>query len=434
MNLRTFWFRQSNFISRKIEVFFSSLIFGIVILVVGGVMNIWGAVVLYWDLFVGVPSMSKVNAFYNPNSSDHFDLKIKKMLGFSQPAIYLVVLMNKSEARPLGGFRGSFAKVEVLSWQIQNIEIHDSYRLPSIKKEHFCDQALEDIGFSKCIGFVDSARVWFTDYDGKVVKTLYEKTFSWEKIQGVIFLRSDLLDALIPEYINYHLMREFWNASSKISDNRPNKDKYRSFVNAFVSSYQNKMIKRALELFFKDPSLFENKIYFYIPGLKQGFEKRQRPYLSGGFYWFDTDRSFTKWWLFVNKEIYVWENGILRYIWEGGHLGSYTGANIHIRAVYRYNFDLHKQAIKIFDALQKMFWVNLTDKTKYVLGYYSYIKSLSQIYYPNKYVLKKTTIDEPKIWRWRASNVVYFLRDRKFSGARDEVIMDFWLEQKKFLK
>ncbi len=59
--------------------------------------------------------MSKVNAFYNPNSSDHFDLKIKKMLGFSQPAIYLVVLMNKSEARPLGGFRGSFAKVEVLS-------------------------------------------------------------------------------------------------------------------------------------------------------------------------------------------------------------------------------------------------------------------------------------------------------------------------------
>ena len=89
-------------------------------------------------------------------------------------------------------------------------------------------------------------------------------------------------------------MREFRNASSKVLENKPNKDRYRKFINAFIHSYQKKIAKRAIELLVKDPTLFEGKVYLYLPDLKQDLDLLQRPYLSGGFYWFDTDRSFSK--------------------------------------------------------------------------------------------------------------------------------------------
>ena len=93
----------------------------------------------------------------------------------------------------------------------------------------------------------------FTDYDGKVVKTIYEKTFSGSEVAGVIFVRSDLFEYLIPDYRNYHFMREFWNATSPLREGKPNKNKYRKFINNFVKAYQTTLAKRVLELLWENP-------------------------------------------------------------------------------------------------------------------------------------------------------------------------------------
>jgi len=111
-------------------------------------------------------------------------------------------------------------------------------------------------------------------------------------------------------------------------------------------------------------------------------------------------------------------------------LGVYTGETVHIRVIYEYDFELQAEAKKLFKKLETTLGLTLPDKTKYVLGYFPYIKSLSHFYYPSDYQLVKSSLKDYKNSKWQDSNVVYFTWDKKFTTQDKELVVDFWLEQK----
>ena len=102
--------------------------------------------VIYGKVISPAWSINQVGASFLEEKVIKDKIKIpRNLLGFSKPATYLILLMNKGEARPLGGFWGSFAQVEVVSGAIKEVVIHDAYWPPSVKKEYFCDDNLKNI-------------------------------------------------------------------------------------------------------------------------------------------------------------------------------------------------------------------------------------------------------------------------------------------------
>ena len=152
---------------------------------------------------------------------------------------YLVPLQNWNEKRPNWWFFGSFAFVTLSGWHIENLEIIDSYladyiapksriNLPSRYTKYF---------WEKQLWFVAGNKFWFTDMDGKNMKTLYEKAFNSDyevekvkeiysgdqrkllhnkDIKWVIFLDSNLLIELLPGFQDKMRERQFINASIDI--------------------------------------------------------------------------------------------------------------------------------------------------------------------------------------------------------------------------
>ena len=133
---------------------------------------------------------------------------------------YMIPLQNGNEKRPNGWFFGSFAFVTLSWWHIVNLEIIDSYLADYIAPSTRINLPL---WYSQYFGetqlwFVAGNKFWFTDMDGKNMKTLYEKAFNEEYdmdrvkemysgeqrkllhdkyIKWVIFLDSNLLEELL---------------------------------------------------------------------------------------------------------------------------------------------------------------------------------------------------------------------------------------------
>ena len=152
---------------------------------------------------------------------------------------YLIPLQNWNEKRPNWWFFGSFAFVTLSGWHIENLEIIDSYladyiapksriNLPSRYTKYFWERQLWFVAWNK---------FWFTDMDGKNMKTLYEKAFNEDyeiakvkemystdqrkllhnkDIKWVIFLDSNLLTELLPWFSDKMREWQFINASIDI--------------------------------------------------------------------------------------------------------------------------------------------------------------------------------------------------------------------------
>ena len=56
-----------------------------------------------------------------------FTSDIYSLLGFDAPQTYIIVLQNAAEARPNGGFFGSFALLTLDAGRVSKLEIIDSY-------------------------------------------------------------------------------------------------------------------------------------------------------------------------------------------------------------------------------------------------------------------------------------------------------------------
>jgi len=158
------------------------------------------------------------------------------LLGEDQTYNYLVILQNSNEKRPNGWFFWSFAFISIEHGFIKELEIIDAYFPNFIANKTFIRAPwwTNPIREDDRIGFIAWNKFGFTDMDGSNLKILYEKIFNEDYdpgklaatfrpeaselltdryIKWVIFIETDLLEALLPRFEEKVWEWQFVNAS-----------------------------------------------------------------------------------------------------------------------------------------------------------------------------------------------------------------------------
>jgi len=143
---------------------------------------------------------------------------ILSLLGYSAPQTYVVVLQNTAEVRPNGGFFGSFALVTLHYAQITKIEIIDSYH-PARENPDLMIQWPERLTKflpDNNVYFVWANKIWFTYHDGAHIQQLYEQAYPRQPIRWVIFVDTEMISKILPEFQKAQRERQFTNAATDL--------------------------------------------------------------------------------------------------------------------------------------------------------------------------------------------------------------------------
>jgi len=199
--------------------------------------------------------------------ASEFEDDILSLLGFSTTQTYLVPLQNTSESRPNGGFFGSFAVVKVFQGKVVDYEIRDSYILDyeqnGVKIEG--PERLLTYLPHRDVHFVWANKTWFTYIDGDHVKKLYEKVYPGEEVRGVIFLRTDTFEQLIPWFTQQQREWQFTNAATDMirgTDGFGKKELYVSQVSDILKNSGKDLLWWVVE---KLPTLIEQRAINIYP-------------------------------------------------------------------------------------------------------------------------------------------------------------------------
>ncbi len=248
---------------------------------------------------------------------------------------YLVILQNTNEKRPNGWFFGSFAFITVADWKLINLEIVDAYYPDYIA--HYTRLQAPDRTSSflpdKKIGFIAWNKFGFSDIDGSNLKRLYEKMFNedyvmrkvektmepwlYEKllhknIKWVIFIRSDLIEYLIPSFTEKTRERQFQNANVDIirGEYRWNKkEEYIKEVTEYFQKHQFDIFKKLINNF--DDIIDKNYVNIYLSNVSDSLQNLllshnlKTIYNTWNIYARDTNTSFNKVSHFVKKNIQI---------------------------------------------------------------------------------------------------------------------------------
>lgn len=228
---------------------------------------------------------------------------IFSLLGKEKEQTYLIILQNTAEKRPNGGFFGSFVVVKIEKWVVKHFEIMDSY-LPAFNKPwtsllwprwllYFLPERL--------IYFVGANKIGFTYQDGANIKTLYEKSFPWQRVRGVIFVSTDMLQELLPSFREQQWAWQFTNAATDIirwGDKRGKKELYIDHAKEYFYAHQKELISWLIK---KLPYLLDQRyinIYLTdISGPFHGFLRREKlttRFEKDTMYFWDSNISYSK--------------------------------------------------------------------------------------------------------------------------------------------
>ncbi len=329
----------------------------------------------------------------------NYKQEIFTLLGKDKPFNYLVLLQNANEKRPNWWFFWSFAFIRVYQWHIETLEIVDSYypdfiayntrlKIPSWSSAFLSDPQ---------IWFISANKFWFTDVDGKNIKDLYEKMFNetydmrkvektmtpdlYDKllhkyIKWVIFIRSDLIEKLIPGIKQKIRERQFLNASVDLirKEVRGNKKEvYIKEVKDFFDKNKWALAKNFVNNF--KEILDQNLFSIYLSNVSTGLNafvknnKLETVFSTGSIYARDTNNSFNKVDWFITKKIQIKNN-----IWDA--LIEKYGDVIDIKALPQWIYDMQitytlnipKEYFNFILALEKKYWITLTDREKSILA------------------------------------------------------------------
>ncbi len=248
---------------------------------------------------------------------------------------YLVILQNTNEKRPNGWFFGSFAFITVKNGRLENLEIVDAYYPDYIAHNtrltapEWTSSFLPD----RKIWFIAGNKFGFSDIDGSNLKWLYEKmfneTYSMKKVQQtmepwlyekllhkyikwVIFVRSDLIEFLIPSFTEKARERQFLNANVDIIrwEYRGNKkEEYIRWVKDYFNKNQLNMFKNIVNNF--DEVIDRKFITTYLSNVSDDLQNilishgLKLEYNSWFIYVWDTNTSYNKVDWFVEKNIQI---------------------------------------------------------------------------------------------------------------------------------
>lgn len=202
--------------------------------------------------------------------------QIYDILWFSEKKIYMFVLQNSSEARPNGWFFWSYAIVQLYRWKVVEYKVFDAYYpqyINSWAKVTLVPSYADIFNVQNGIWFISSNVYWFTDLDGGNIKLLYEKTFPWQKLDGVFFLKSSLVEKILPGISDKLITWQFLNANvDKIEEDDPlnKKELYIKDIQAYIQSNLNQIILYSLQNF--DLVTQDNGLNIYLPRAEKDFK------------------------------------------------------------------------------------------------------------------------------------------------------------------
>lgn len=245
-----------------------------------------------------------------------FSEDIRSLIGMESAQTYLIVLQNSAEKRPNWWFFGSFAVVTFDRWQLKTLELHDSYHPERNRPDTkivwpvWLEQFMPD----RDIYFVWANKIWFTYHDWANIKTLYEKSYPWKRIRWVIFLRTDMLEQLLPEIREQLRLRQYLNATVNLrewSERRWKKEAYESWVKTFVNTHKRKLLQSFIQQL---PQLIQQRyINLYLENISWSMHSWLREeWLTTRFetwyaYFWDSNIIFNKIDQFVTKKIAIYD-------------------------------------------------------------------------------------------------------------------------------
>ncbi len=245
--------------------------------------------------------------------SQHED-DIFSLLGEQREQTYLIILQNTAERRPNGGFFGSFGILKINKGKITHFEIVDSY-LPDYDSPWTkITGPARMLNFlpDRDIYFVGANKIGFTYFDGENIATLYEKSYPGQKVEGVIFLRTDMFEELLPWFRKKLREWQFTNACVDLirwSDEFGKKELYLDESNTY---FEDNMETLAIAIFKHLPELVKKRyINIYLADVSWPFHGLlRRGNLTTRFeenymYFRDSNIIFNKIDMFVDKIIQI---------------------------------------------------------------------------------------------------------------------------------
>lgn len=314
---------------------------------------------------------------------------ILSLLGNEEEQSYLVVLQNVAEKRPNGWFFGSFALIKVKGGIVSHLEILDSY-LPwydnpdtYITWPDWLYQFLPE----RQIYFVWANKVWFTYHDGPNIKTLYEKSYPWQQIRGVIFLRTDMFEEILPWFSEQLREWQFVNASIDLIRGEERRWKKELYLTSSQQYFQDNAWSLLQWMVSHLPALLNKRyINMYFEDVSWGFHTFLRKnHLTTRFeeyslYSWNSNISFNKTDRFVEKSMQCKDsNGTIQLAsqddiidiknlqpWPYSCLISYT---LDIPAYYKnYISQLEKEyEIELWQRERHILWLQETRATRWVI-------------------------------------------------------------------
>ena len=355
------------------------------------------------------------------NELSKYDEDMYSLLWYEQPQSYLVVLQNTNEKRPNWWFFGSFALVKLHKWEVQHLEIIDSY-LPwydnpntSITWPEWFNEFLP----KREIYFVWANKVGFTYHDWAHIKTLYEKSYPWQRIRWVVFLTTDMFTKILPNFEDQLREWQFVNASIDLirwEVRRWKKEVYLKSSQAFFEENKEVLIKWFVEHL---PEILDNHwINFYLVDITwpfHGFLRRNK--LTTRFeqetaYFRDSNISFNKIDNFVTKTITCFDEDERTAI-------EVTNKNIvsllplspgEWTCKIANRLEVTQEHIDRIRSLEQQYWITLWAREQHILWFTQSRDSRGVVHFPKNIEIFQVTWDtyESELFDTPFSNAVMY--------------------------
>lgn len=245
---------------------------------------------------------------------------------------YIVVLQNTAEKRPNWWFFWSFVFVSLEYGQIKEFTVIDSYLADWIAPYNrlAIPPWSQPFLLHPDFWFISSNKFWFTKMDGNNIRTLFNTTFAdpelwrleekaidpdrfnavvWERIHGVVFVKSDGLTTLLPDLQEKLRERQFVNASIDLirGESAPNKKElYKEMITEYFTENSTRLVENIFSQ--RETLLTQRTVQIYLPEdpeiewLLRKY-KLINTYDPSFLYAWDTNFSFNKSDDFITKEI-----------------------------------------------------------------------------------------------------------------------------------
>ena len=279
-------------------------------------------------------------------------------------------------------------------------------------------------------GWIASNKFWFTNIDGDNLIQLYNKTFNTSQsttyippeicsdmcnrpIDGVIFVKTDVLKSLMPGLDKKTRERQFLNASIDLIrwDNLPNKKEYYlSDSKKFFAQQQNNLLKNFISSF--DTLTQSYSFGIYIPNISSKLNTMLSKYHlttipnDTTIYAWDTNKSFNKIDEFVNKSLII-NDQIGDIIIEQQNNDQINISDLKTWTYtlrLEYNIRVPTQYRDFISSLEQQHKIKLTDRERGILSLQPSTlfendrtprlwATRSQLYYPNTIEITSTSWD-----------------------------------------